>query len=498
MRLSIHVLTAALTLIVAASPALAQSSRLSTVDNQQEVNPLTNPEGDTFGSRIAAGDFNGDGIDDLFIRGFGVQKARILLGRSWTIGQSQSPIPFLRSTQTVAYGTNHAVGDFNGDGRDEIAVGYPSDPAGGTTRGSVSIIGRAPNGIWSTLETIRIGSSGYTGMPGNGDALGASLASGDFDNDGFDDLAIGASGRAAILLEGAGAVLVVYGSSSGIGPARSKLFARGNDGLGVASEEGDRYGSKVAVADFTRDGFDDLVIGIPDARCANGTRSGGAVILRGSSNGITNSQSRGYFPGEQGVPGACTSSTQDFGSALATGRFNDDSLPDLAIGAPGLSTSADKGSVTVLASSIIGPGPDASRYIRGIDLPIPPAAGATIGGILASGNLFGTVTRESLVIASADDSAEGVEGAGSFWILHPSTAGLSVTRSERWTLRAPLTLAPAAIDDRFGAAFGIGDFNGDGDADLAVGISKDDTAGVDAGAVQIIYQSEFIFRDGFQ
>lgn len=492
------VLTGLITLALSV-PGLSHAQlRLGVEGNQQQTDPFTNPEDDSFGSRMVAGDFNGDGTGDLYIRGFNTAQARILIGLPWTIGQASPPIPFFRSTETMPAGTNLTIGDFDGDGRDEIALGYPSDPALGASRGSVSIMDRSTAGAWSTQEIIRIGSDGYIGTAVDGDALGASLVSGDFDNDGYDDLAIGASGRSYPGTTDAGAVLVVYGSSSGIGPARSKLFARATDGLGVDPEEADRYGSDLVVADFTNDGYDDLVIDIPNARCANGVRSGAVVILRGSSTGLVNTQSRSYFPGEQGIPGSCTSSTQNFGEGLAVGRFNADTRPDLAIGAPGSSAAPDRGSVTVLMSSITGPGPDGAEYIRGIDLPTPIAQGGVIGRVMAAGRLLGTGTFDSLVLGASEDDVAGVDGAGSVWILHASASGISPTRSERWTLRAPMSLAPAATNDRFGGAVAIADFNDDGASDLAIGITDHDAVALDAGAVQIIYQSEFIFRNGFE
>ena len=62
----------------------------------------------------------------------------------------------------------------------------------------------------------------------------------------------------------------------------------------------------------------------------------------------------------------------------------------------------------------------------------------------------------------------------------------------------PLKIAGPHENDQFGNDMAIGDFNDDGRADLAIGAYLyDDGVDTDSGAVQVLYQSEFLFRDGF-
>ena len=249
---------------------------------------------------------------------------------------------------------------------------------------------------------------------------------------------------------------------------------------------------------FHGDGPQDLAIGISNARCPNGIRGGGVVILRGSINGLVNVQSRSYFAGVDGTPGTCTDNRR-FGKALATGRFNDDARPDLAIGAGG--SIEEHGSVTVLASSITGPGPNASRYFRGSDLPMPPISdSARIGDILATGPLLGPNDLDSLAMGVPYDAVDGSVQSGSVRIVHPSPngAGLSLAGAERWIQRAPLVLSPPASRDDFGAAIAITDLNGDSLRDIAIGLRNRDGDETNSGAVQVIYQGEYLFRDGFE
>lgn len=494
-------LAAAVVLGLATTTPL-QAQRLGVEGDVGVRNPYTLPGNENFGRTIASGDFDGDGVDDLVITGGQPQRMRILLGNGWTVGATFA-IKFTSTTvETPSYNGAVAVGDFDNDGRDEIALGNPSySPSGFPSQGSVAIMDRASNGTWSTQATIRLGTSGYAGTPAAQDGLGRAMASADFDDDGYADLAIGAPGKLVGGAEGAGAVLIVYGSASGLGPARSELFTRNNDGLAEGPEVDDTFGGTLAAADFTNDGPDDLAIGIRRARCPNDATGGAVVILRGQagSGGLTSTQSRILFAGVDGVPGSCIDG-RGFGEGLAIGRFNADVRPDLVIGAAGYPT--ERGSVTVLPSGNIGPeGGQGALLIRGTDLPIPMATStARIGRVLTTGTVRGTSSLlDSLVIGAPFDDAEGQSQAGSVWVVHPATdgSGLGLAGAERWTLRIPLAAAPAGINDQFGSTLAVGDFNDDNARDLAIGSYLSDNQAVDAGVVQVIYQSGYLFRDGF-
>lgn len=84
-------------------------------------------------------------------------------------------------------------------------------------------------------------------------------------------------------------------------------------------------------------------------------------------------------------------------------------------------------------------------------------------------------------------------------ILHATASGLTTAGAERWTRSAARTIGAPAVDDRYGSSLTTGDYNDDGAVDLAIGVPYyDDGATADDGAVEVLYGSEFIFRDGFQ
>jgi hypothetical protein len=88
------------------------------------------------------------------------------------------------------FGSALAAGDFNGNGKADLAVGMPGENFGGATdAGIVVVLYGSTNGLlpasWERLGQQRVG-----GLDESGDQFGLALAAGDFDNDGKDDLAV--------------------------------------------------------------------------------------------------------------------------------------------------------------------------------------------------------------------------------------------------------------------------------------------------------------------
>lgn len=483
------------------------ATALGTEGNVYLANPYADPADSDYGFRIATGDFDGDGIDDMVLTELGTsERFRVLLGKSYAIG---GPYPISRFTgKTVAtpkYGSIIATGDFNGDGVDEVAIGdrnSNSNPGGG---GTVYIYRRSAADNWTAQAIIRQGLSGYNGVDESGDKFGFALASGDFDDDGFDDLAIGIPGKnqaGSPIVSSAGAVQVVYGSATGLSGARDRVFTSTNDGLDISPDDSDQYGYALAAGDVDNDGDDDLAIGIPRRQCPNGgQRAGGVVLLKGSTSlGLSTLEAQSFLPGQGSMQGDCDSQG-DFGHALSIGKVNGQAYNGIAIGAPLADVGGVEkvGAVHILTGSSFGLNPNGSQFITVTDLP---------GGVATPFLQFGNqvtlgrlrTTAQSLAISSPRETVNGLEQAGGLWILYSGNGSALISRSivEHWTGSTNLGIGPPAAGDNFGASTAIGDFNGDGANDIAIGAYQHDSGGdLDTGGGQVIYQSEFIFADGF-
>jgi len=259
------------------------------------------------------------------------------------------------------FGMALAVGDFDNDGRDDLAVGIRSAD---NQRGKVQIIklsSPTEKQIWSQ------DSAGIAGVAEELDFFGFSLASGDFDGDGHDDLAIGAFGEAieGNSLDAAGAVTVLYGSVDLLSSDGSQLWTQNSAGIQGVAEDGGEFGYALAAGDFDNDGKADAAIGAPDAEdiyrmdgsnftLIDEVLRAGAVSVYYSDLGDYRQIWHQRHPDNSEGIGGTVEAHDEVGAALVVGDWNGDGVDDLIIGAPGEDTTefslpgADSGTVGVL------------------------------------------------------------------------------------------------------------------------------------------------------
>jgi FG-GAP repeat len=149
-----------------------------------------------------------------------------------------------------------------------------------------------------------------------GDRFGSALAAGDFDNDGFADLAVGAPAESIGGIFVAGAVNVLYGTPTGLTGSGSQLFTQNSPGVGSAAEAFDLFGGALAAGDFDNDGFADLAIGVPGESVGKIVDAGAVNVLYGTPTGLTGSGSQTFTQNSPGV-GSTAEEDDFFGDPLA-------------------------------------------------------------------------------------------------------------------------------------------------------------------------------------
>lgn len=499
----------------------------------------TGAAGDGLGAAVATGDFNGDGFKDAVMgapgRSSGAGAVYLLNGalegmqnietsQAWSLGSDGIPE---ETAENDNFGLAVAAGDFNKDGNDDLAVGIPQRDVGGKAdAGAVLVIYGTPVGL-SAVNSRFITRASLGQQPGVQDVFGTALATGDFNHDGFADLAIGAPGETVSGHAGAGGVHVLWGSATGVAVTGAEWLHQDSGALADEADNGDAFGQSLAAGDFNGDKNSDLAVGVPREDVAGKTDAGAVQIIYGNAAngfGASNFVTRDGFSGGNDIAG--TPAANDlFGWSLATGDFNKDTAGDLAIGVPGDSVlGTNSGAVQVLHGTILGLTWINNEIIRGKgnlpdeqSLPVFGQAAEDLGWSLASGDCDGDGFID--LVASAPGRGVGTKAqAGAFFVIRGSTAGMlpasavmfhqDIVYKEKDPQNPDADPAnqdvegDSAANDKFAVAMACGDFNADGKADLVTGTPrKDDGDTIGIGAASFFHGSaaySLTLRDDFQ
>ena len=364
-----------------------------------------------------AGDLNGDGYSDLAIGSFrdrnGQQdEGRIYVYHGSSTGLLTAPSTTIESNQIGAWmGRSISnVGDMNGDGYADLAIGAPRY----NDEGVVDIHLGTPTGINSIRDIrLQIGNAGAN----FGEAV---RSAGDVNGDGYSDVIVGAN-----FFGSQGAAAIFHGGAFNVENNPSTQV------LGDVTM--DHLGETVAgVGDVNGDGFSDVLVGAPDASDGQ-TNEGLVYFYQTEATGLSATPQIL----QQNVANG------DFGQAIsAAGDVNGDGYGDVVIGAPEI-------------------GPAGTVYIYfGSSIGLPPNPDLTLNGSL-TGSMFGAsvATAGDVNGDGYSDILVGAPNSDQAYLYHGSSLG---------TLTTVTTLLTGS--GSFGTAVSsAGDVNGDGYSDVAVG-----------------------------
>ena len=399
--------------------------------------------------------------------------------------------------EALGTGGGAARGDFNDDGFADLAIGSPLETVGSTTAaGAVHVVYGGVGGLSETVTQFFTESGNTSGRSESFDRFGAALASGDFDGDGFSDLAIGVPGEdIASRVAGVtdqGAVVVLYGSATGLDTLAD---FKEETAFGDANQSG-RFGSALVWGQFGKGPAADLAIGSPFLDVGGVVDAGQVRVLYGRpQSGI---DTGGLVPGAAQVltqggasVGDVAEANDRFGTTLAAADLVGTAEDDLVIGTPDedVADAADAGTAQVVRGSATGLVPAGSLVLR----QGAPETGDRFASAFAAADFNGAAV--DLAVGSPGETVEsGPELAGQVNVFSGTATGLSATSSQ--VLHAAIVGLVPQNAESFGAALAANDFDGNGADDLAIGIPRRDLPGPNfstvfaAGMVTVVSGSE--------
>ena len=264
------------------------------------------------------------------------------------------------------WGLSLAEGDFNGDQISDLAVGAPGEKYGFLpSSGAVTIIYGSDEGLNpKTSKRFHQDTHGIPGRNEENDQWGATLISGDFSEDGIDDLIVGSPNESIGEKQQSGSITILYGSTDGISSQKSTRIHQGSFGIQDSNEAFDRWGSVLTTGDFNGDSKIDLVIGAPAEGSGTFIRTGAITIIPGTAGLLTSREAKTIHQDE--IPLNLDISHADhWGDALGNVDINGDGKTDLLVAssAKSIGTQFDSGTITLLWGTKNGIVPENSNYL---------------------------------------------------------------------------------------------------------------------------------------
>lgn len=456
---------------------------------------------------VPAGDWDGDMITDMMVSAIGDSAGRgalylLRMNANGTI-KSHTKIsgsvgggPALDPTDYMGIGMD-SIGDLNGDGILDFAAGAYQDDDGSTDAGAVYIFFMNAAGTADSVKKISNLSGGLSVTLDNADWFGISIAGlGDLDGDNTPDIAVAAHGDDNAQND-YGAVYILFMNPDGTVKSHNKI-----DGSMAKFDWPYKYLSRLGhslanLGDLDGDGVVDLAItAIRDS--SNGISTGSVTICFLDSAGNVKEWSR--ITSDEGNLGFSIDDQDFFGSGLAlTEDLDGDGRKELFVAANGDDDGGtNRGAFYILYLNSNGTVRQAQKVSQLTGLPMTLQDGNYFANDFASlGDMDNDGFVEVAVGARIDD--DGFNDAGAFYILDFCTdSSYMEPACENGRVFGESKVSSTvgdfggALDD--GDIFGragatIGDLDGDGVDDIAIGAQNDDDGGTDRGAIWILFMN---------